>query len=183
MKAVILVGGEGKRMGGKIKSLLEKDGKTLLSYIVNNLNKYLIHDIYLVVNDKKEFDKLGYKTVKNFIELKQVVKDDFLLLMGDTIADINFNDLINFHNKNPGFMTVVTQDYQIPYGVIENRKWVEKPIKEIVIGIFICKPENLTDDFSLFVKSIKEFKTYKFEGSFTHLTYPEDYEKWKKSKS
>ena len=102
--------------------------------------------------------------------------------MGDTITDINFKDLISFHNKNPKFMTVATQDYQIPYGVIENGKWIEKPTKEIAIGIFVCKPENLTDDFSVFIKSIKDFITYKFEGSFTHLTYPEDYEKWKKSK-
>lgn len=182
MKAVILVGGEGKRMGGIVKPLLNKNGNTVLKYIIDGLNKYGIDEVILITNGKNEFDNLGYKTVENFSELKKFVKDDFLLLVGDTITDIDFNDLIDFHNKNPEVMTIVTQDYQIPYGIIENRKWIEKPVKEIAIGIFICKPENLNNDFSVFTNSIKKFKTYKFDGKFTHLTYPEDYEKWKKSK-
>ena len=182
MKAVILVGGEGKRMGGVIKALLKKEGKTVLEYIINSLNKYEINEIILIANGKKEFDKFGYKTVNNFTELKKIIKEDFLLLVGDTITDINFNELIEFHNKDHKHMTVVTQDYQIPYGVIENEKWFEKPIKEIAIGIFVCKPDNLTDDFSIFINSIKEFKTYKFNGNFIHLTKLEDYEKWKKLK-
>jgi len=182
MKAVILVGGDGKRMNGKIKPLLEKRGKTVLSHIIDNLDKYNINDIYLVINDKKEFEQIKYKTVKNFTELKKIVKEYFLLLMGDTIAEINFDDLIDFHNKNPEVMTVVTHDYQIPYGVIENGKWIEKPINEIAIGIFVCGPKDLTDDFSTFTASIKKFRTYKFNGNFIHLTKLEDYEKWKKSK-
>lgn len=182
MKAVILVGGEGKRMGGEIKPLLKKGKKTVLSYIIDRLNKYNITDICLVVNGKEEFENLGYKTVKNFTELKKIVKEDFLLLMGDTIVDINFNDLINFHNKNPNYITVVTQDYEIPYGVIENKKWIEKPLKEIAIGIFVCKPENLTNEVDTFTSSIKNFKTYKFDGKFIHLTEQGDYKKWKKSK-
>ena len=181
MKAVILVGGEGERMGKVIKPLLEKNGKTVLQYIIDGLNQYRIYDVILVTNGKKEFDELSYKKVNDFTELKQIVKEDFLLLMGDTIADINFNDLINFHNKNSNNITVVTQDYEIPYGIIENEKWIEKPIKEIAIGIFVCKPEDLTYDFSMFTISIKNFKTYKFNGKFIHLTKPEYYEKWKKS--
>ncbi|MEK6834822.1 MAG: NTP transferase domain-containing protein [Nanoarchaeota archaeon] len=180
MKAAVLVGGEGKRMGGIIKSLLDKNGKTVLQYIIDGLNKYGINDIILITNGKNEFDKFGYKTVQSFAELKKFVKDDFLLLVGDTIVNIDFNDLINFHNKNPKVMTIVTQDYQIPYGIIENGKWIEKPIKEIAIGIFICKPESLNNDFSVFTDSIKKFKTYKFNGNFVHLTKQEDYEKWKK---
>ena len=150
MMAVILVGGEGNRMGKRVKPLLKKKGKTVLSYIIDNLNKYSINDICLVVNDKKQFKKLGYKTVKDFTELKQVVKEDFLLLVGDTIANLNFHDLINFHNKNPESMTVVMGDYQVPYGMIRNNKWVEKPTVEIAIGIFIYKPEHIMEDYSTF---------------------------------
>ena len=182
MKAVILVGGEGKRMGGIIKPLLKKNNRTVLQYIIDSLNNYGINDIILITNEKKEFDRLGYETVKDFTGLKQIIKEDFLLLTGDTIANINFNDLINFHNKNPNSTTVVTQDYEIPYGVIENGKWIEKPVKEIAIGIFICKLGDLIDDFSTFTSSIKNFRTYKFNGNFIHLTTKEDYEKWEKSK-
>src|SRR3989344_610833 len=181
MKAVIMVGGDGTRMNGKIKPLLKKNGKTLLSYVIDNLEKYNINEIYLIINDKKYFKKLGYKTIKDLKELKNVFKEDFILLVGDSIININFEDLINFHKTNPKLTTVVTHDYQIPYGSITNEGWVEKPKHEVAIGVFILKPENLKNS-SYLPDFIGDFKTFKFNGDFMHLTYSEDYIKWKNSK-
>ncbi len=181
MKAAIMVGGNGTRMGNKIKPLLKKNGKTVLSYVLDNLKKYSINDIYLIINDKEQFKKLGYKTITSLKELKNNFNEDFLLLVGDSIINLDFNKLIHYHNINKNFTTVVTSDYEIPYGAIRNNVWVEKPKQEVAIGIFVMKPKNLKDSDYL-PDLIGKFKTFKFEGSFIHLTYLEDYEKWKKSK-
>ncbi len=181
MKAVIMVGGDGTRVGKKIKPLLKKNGKTLLSYIIENLRKYNVDDIYLVINNKKRFKKLGYRTITGLKELKNIFNEDFLLLVGDSIIDLDFEKFINFHNTDPELTTVLTYDYEIPYGVIKDNIWIEKLKQEVAIGIFIMKPKNLKDSDYL-PDLIGEFKTFKFEGKFTHLTYPEDYKKWKKSK-
>jgi len=179
MKVVILVGGDGKRMGNKIKPLLKKKGKTVLSYIIDNLKKYDLNDIYLIINNKKQFKKLEYKTVRDFKELRSVIKEDFLLLVGDSIINIDFKKLINFHNTNPAFATVVTSNYEIPYGTIDNGTFTEKPKQEVAIGIYILKPENLKDYFYV-PDMIGNFKTFKFEGEFVHITTFGDYQQWKK---
>lgn len=168
-------------MDGKIKPLLKKNGKTVLSYIIDNLSKYNIDDIYLIINDKKQFKKLGYKTIASLRELKNTFNEDFLLLVGDSIINLDFEKFINFHKTNPELTTVLTYDYEIPYGAIKNNTWIEKPKQEVAIGIFIMKPKNLKDSDYL-PDLIGKFKTSKFEGKFTHLTYPKDYIKWKKSK-
>ena len=182
MKAVIMVGGDGTRMGYKIKPLLEKNGKTVLSYIVDNLKKYNINEIYLIINDKKQFERLGYSTISSLNELKNIFDEDFLLLVGDSIIDLDFEKFIKFHKTNPDLTTILTYDYEIPYGAIKDKTWIEKPKQEVAIGIFVIIPRNLK--YSDYLPDlIGEFKTFKFKGEFIHLTYPEDYEKWKKSES
>lgn len=181
MKAVIMVGGDGVRMGNKIKPLLEKNGKTVLSYIIDNLKKYNINEIYLIINDKEQFKKLGYKTIVSLKYLKDTFDEDFLLLVGDSILNLNFEEFIKFHKTKPELTTVLTYDYEIPYGAIKNKRWVEKPKEEVAIGIFVMVPKNLK--YSDYLPDlIGEFKTFKFVGKFTHLTYLEDYEKWKSLK-
>lgn len=180
MKAVIMVGGNGKRMGNQIKPLLEKNGKTVLSYIIENLKKYNLNEIYLIINNKNIFEELGYKTIPSLKELKDEFNEDFLLLVGDSIIDLDFDKFISFHKTNPELTTVLTYDYEIPYGAIKDKTWIEKPKQEVAIGIFVMTQNNLKHSDYL-QDSIGEFKTFKFEGKFTHLTYPEDYEKWKKS--
>ncbi len=176
MEAVILCGGQGKRMGLKTpKPLLEKNGKTVLEHIVGMLNKNGIDDITLKVDDRKEFDNLGYKTIKHLKDYKP--KGDYVLSTGDTMVDFDLKKMYNFHMKNASRVTVLTHDLEIPYGVISFGNWIEKPKTEIAVGMFIVNGivGNSIHDL------VKDgFSTYKTNTEFTHLTTQEDYEKWMK---
>ena len=186
MKTVICVGGDGKRMGGILKPLLFKDGKTILEHIIDNLLNQGIDkdDIIFLINDKKIFTKLGFHTSDNFKGIKKFLEDDedFLLLVGDSIINFNINDMYRFHKLNSKIPTVLLKDYKIEYGVIEDNKWIEKPIKQIVVGAFIFNRKHIINEFNIPKMVGKKFNQYKTKNNFIHLTRMEDYKKWQEER-
>ena len=68
----------------------------------------------------------------------------------DLLTNIDFKDVINFHNKTKSDLTICAKsfNYSLPYGEIQfkNKKFfklVEKPIKPHLInsGIYVVKPK------------------------------------------
>ena len=81
---------------------------------------------------------------------KNSIKDDILIINGDVIANIDFDELLRFHRTNRNDFTVCVKNYfyKIPYGLIENKnnlKIKEKPtIKNLInSGIYVCSPKVL----------------------------------------
>ncbi len=85
-------------------------------------------------------------------QAKNIVGDEkFLLTYGDGVSDVNFNELVDFHNGHNGIITMTTVQPQSRYGTIEFGKddeqvksFQEKPKGErgwINGGFFVCDPE------------------------------------------
>ena len=120
---VILAGGKGTRIKQYLKGLSKPmarfNDKYFLEYILQNFSKYNFRKIYILTGYRSNniFKKFNKKTY-NFIEieclkekkllgtggalykLKQKKVEDFILLNGDTIFDINLNNLIKSKKKN-----------------------------------------------------------------------------------
>jgi molybdopterin-guanine dinucleotide biosynthesis protein A len=56
--AIILAGGKGKRMGYREKSLMDIDGKPLITYVIKSLEN-IVDDIIISVRDKAQGKLLG----------------------------------------------------------------------------------------------------------------------------
>ena len=171
MKAIILCGGKGTRMRPLTltipKPLLEIDGKTILEYVFENLRRNEIEEAILTVGYLKEKiieyfkDKdMGLKvdyleeekeqnTAGSIIPLKEKMSEDFIVMMGDQITNINLKKLVEFHKKHAGIATIVLKKkkYPLEYGIvdIENGKVIgfkEKPIleKHVNTAIYVFSP-------------------------------------------
>lgn len=138
MKAVIMAGGKGTRIAS-INSDIPKPmipilGKPILQYEIEALARENITDIILVIGhlgnfifdyfkDGKEFgvnltyvkEEFPLGTAGALFLLKDTLKDDFLLLNGDTIFDINFDKFIKAHKDHNGLATIITHPNSHPY--------------------------------------------------------------------
>lgn len=162
MKAVIMAGGRGTRIAS-INSLVPKPmieicGKPILEYQLNCLKSQGVNDITLVIGylgDKiKEYfaDGQAFGVKIKYIEeqsplgtagalfyLKQEIKDDFLLLCGDIIFDIDISRFMAEHKEKGGIATLFTHPNSHPYdsGIIiadKNGKvedWLHKEDKRL----------------------------------------------------
>lgn len=116
---VILVGGRGKRIFKYTKTLpkplIKINDRYFLEYIINHYSKYCFENIYLLAGYKgnlikKTFHNKFYNSIKIkcLIEkkklgtggaislLKNKIKNDFIVMNGDSFADV---DLSNFFKK------------------------------------------------------------------------------------
>ena len=127
---VILVGGKGTRikkyLRGLPKPMLKFNDKFFLQYIINFVSKYNLNKIYLLTGYKSDiiYRKFHNKTF-NFVKIECIKEkkemgtagalyslkkkiNDFILLNGDTLFDIDYNKLIKSLDKNRyGTMSLV----------------------------------------------------------------------------
>jgi D,D-heptose 1,7-bisphosphate phosphatase len=138
VKAVILAGGKGTRMGDLTKEIpkpmLSVGGLPILRHQINLLKKYNITDILVTVNYLKDniIDYLGngnnlgvninyYEesqplgTVGGIKELETLLTDDFLVLYGDVMMNMHLKRLIDFHYNKGGKCTLVLHPNDHPY--------------------------------------------------------------------
>ena len=120
---VILAGGKGTRikkyLNDNPKPMVKFNNIFFLRYIINNLIKYPFNRIFILTRFKnkiifKKFHNKFYNFIKikcikenNYMgtggalyKLKKEKVNDFILVNGDTIFDIDINDLIKLRNKN-----------------------------------------------------------------------------------
>jgi dTDP-glucose pyrophosphorylase len=174
-KIVLMVGGLGTRLRPlteKIpKPLLKVGGKPILEIIVESFAKYGFKNFIFSVNYKSEMieeyfgdgSKIGVNiqyvkenkkmgTAGSLSLLKDEFIDDFFIMNGDLLTDINFEHLMNFHKNgnSEATMCVREYDFEVPYGVVnvENDNIVsiiEKPSYEFFVnaGIYVLNPAVL----------------------------------------
>lgn len=137
MKVVIMAGGKGTRISS-IKSdipkpMIEVCGKPILEWQIENLKRYGLTDITLVIGHLghviKDYFKEGSKfgvNIQYFVEdiplgtagalfKMPYLNEDFILMCGDVILDLDFARFIAFHKQHGAWASLVTHPNNHPY--------------------------------------------------------------------
>ena len=157
MKAVILAGGEGRRLLPYTtvlpKPLMPIGNMPILEIIVRQLREYGFSEIIISVGHLANLiqaffgdgDNWGIKitySIENFplgtagpLKLIKDLEGTFLLMNGDILTTLNYTNFVDFHKKHDALLTVAAfeRDSQINFGVIESKEakivnYVEKPV-------------------------------------------------------
>ena len=169
----ILAGGKGKRLWPLTKYLpkpmLKIGKKPILENLIKDAKSFGFNNFILSVNYKKnkiiDYFKSGKKLntkIKYIVEkkalgtagslslLKSKINLPIIVTNGDIYSNINFSELLDFHNKNRAFATVVVKQIEKTnsFGVVKAkgitfRNFVEKPTEKINIntGIYVFDPK------------------------------------------
>jgi NDP-sugar pyrophosphorylase family protein len=216
---VILAGGLGKRLYPHTidipKPLLKVDGRPILDIILSQLAKADFNRIILALNHQADqlraFCQDGAKWSLN-IEYSQEIKplgtigpikeisslpEDFLILNGDTLTDLDFRQFFDLHVRKRNLFTVASlQEEDISeYGILEVEKgrlisFKEKPIlqKYINMGIYMANRKILEeipkdtfygfDDLVLKLLSLKKaVSVFTHRGTWIDIGSLKNYEK------
>lgn len=137
MKTVIMAGGKGTRIASVAnnvpKPMIKICGKPILEYQIENLKACGLTDIILVIghlgNVIKDYFETGEKwgvRIDYFVEETPLgtagalfkipqLTEDFLLLCGDIIIDVDFNRFIDFHKSHKAWASLVAHPNGHPY--------------------------------------------------------------------
>ncbi len=172
---LIMAGGFGKRMMPLTenipKPMLRVGGKPILEHIILNakaqgFRKFIISLYYLsdVIIDYfgdgsnldisiqyiHESEPLGTAGALSLIE--PLPSQPFIVTNGDIITDINYANLLHFHESNQSEATMAIKKYELqnPYGVVNTKgleiiSFEEKPIQISYVnaGIYALNPSSL----------------------------------------
>lgn len=137
MKVVIMAGGKGTRIAS-VKSdvpkpMIEICGKPILEYQIDNLRRCGLTDITLVVGYLghviQEYFGDGSRfgvSITYFVEKQPLgtagalfhmpeLTDDFLLLCGDVILDVDFNRFTRFHQEHQAWASLMAHPNGHPF--------------------------------------------------------------------
>ena len=136
MKVIIMAGGKGTRIAS-VKSdvpkpMIEICGKPILLWQIESLKEQGLTDITLVIGYLghiiKDFFGDGSKfgvNISYFVEdsplgtagalFKMNIEEDFLLLCGDVILDVDYHRFIEFHRANKAWASLMAHPNGHPY--------------------------------------------------------------------
>jgi len=178
MKAIILVGGKGARLKPFTEALpkvmLPIGTKPFLEIQIRHLKQYGFDEVILAISylkgniihyfgDGKGLGiKISYSEEKTPLGTAGAIKkaghdlkETFVVLVGDGLADIDFHALVAFHKKARavGTMVVYDQALKMPYGLVnldvDNDNTIlgleEKPNVRFTVntGITVLEPGSL----------------------------------------
>ena len=164
-EAIILCGGKGERLrpitNYTPKPLVKLDDHPILHYVIEHLVKFNIKNINIASGFKsnvinKYFSKTNYDAsikihdsgdvdiIKRIQDILAVVKNDVIVLYGDTISNVDINELIFHHKKSSKGITMTVWPLKVVYGLVQIgedgtvESFAEKPTlnKWINIGYF-----------------------------------------------
>ena len=198
---VILAGGKGTRMREYPqtvpKPMVKIGGLPVLTHITNYFDKFgdfkyiicsgykeeVLFDYYENNPNKKiQVVPTGIETntggrirkIKKYLE-----SDNFIMTYGDGLADVNVEELINFHKKNKKTATITVHKPEFRFGVVnfdkndEVESFVEKPTLNHYVNIGYMVLNNnifkyLNDDIALETKPLVELANNKELSAFRH---------------
>lgn len=221
MKAVILAGGKGTRLRPYTvimpKPLVPVGDRAILEILIGRLKKYGATELTLCINHLAKLvmayfgdgSKWGVK-IKYSMEHKplstvapiKLIKDlpeNFLVMNGDLLTDLDFEKLYIYHLKNKALITVATykRAAKIDFGIIDIDKdknvavgFKEKPEYELNVsmGVYVVnrkvldfvpdnKPFGFDDLMFTLLNKKQTIKVYPYDGYWLDIGRPEDYEK------
>ena len=137
MKVVIMAGGKGTRISSIAsdipKPMICIGGKPVLEHQINNLKAYGLTDITLVIGHLghviKDYFGNGRKfgvNISYFAESYPLgtagalfkmpeLTNDFLLMCGDIMMDVNFRRFIQFHDEHQALASLMAHPIHHPY--------------------------------------------------------------------
>lgn len=172
---VIMAGGEGTRMKPFTnvlpKPLIPINDKPVIKHIMDKFIMQGISNFIFTINHKAEIIKAYFKELKSknkisFINektplgtagslkvLQNKINNSFFVINCDTIVNINYNDLYDFHLKNKNMITIIAsaKEHIIPYGICnlsatgQLKNIEEKPKFNFLAnaGIYVVHPSVL----------------------------------------
>jgi NDP-mannose synthase len=222
LKAIILAGGKGTRLRPFTvnfpKPLVPLGDTPVVEVLIQRLLRYGINDITLTLGHLAELIKAYFSqraSLSEQIKLHYVeeehptgtagslssvagLNDTFLVMNGDLLTNLDFDDLVDFHRSQNACLTIATysRKVKIDLGVLqfdENNQvtdYVEKPEKvyPVSMGIYVYEPEVLNyielgkylDFPELVLKLIKAGKkvsAYSADCLWLDIGRPDDYAK------
>ena len=137
MKGVIMAGGKGTRIaslwGDVPKPMIDICGKPILQWQIECLRSQGLTDITLVIGHLGDVIKDYFGNGSRFgVSINYFVEDsplgtagalfkmpnlteDFLIMCGDVILDVDFNRFIGFHKKNNAWASLISHPNGHPY--------------------------------------------------------------------
>ena len=137
MKAVIMAGGKGTRLkeisGDVPKPMVKINGKPILEYQIDSLRESGITDIVLIVGYLGDVVKEYFKDGSSFgVSIRYITEDvplgtagalyylkeeteDFFLVFGDLILDIDWMRFMSFHKAHGAYITLFGHPNAHPY--------------------------------------------------------------------
>jgi NDP-sugar pyrophosphorylase family protein len=220
MKAVILAGGRGSRLKPYAtvipKPLVPIADKAILEILLNRLKDSGTDEIFLCVNHLAEIIKAFFGDGSKFglkinysleekplstvapIKLIQGLPENFLVMNGDLLTDLNFKTLFDYHLTQKALLTIATykRKVKIDFGVLgldsKNQfaeEFIEKPIYDfnVCMGVYIMNkkvldfvPYNEPFGFDNLMYTLLEKKqavnVFPYDGYWLDIGRPEDYE-------
>ena len=221
MKAVILAGGKGTRLKPYTtvipKPLVPVGERAILEILITRLKKQGVDEIFICLNHFAEIimaffgdgNKFGLKINYSLeqeplgtvapIKLIPWLPDDFLVMNGDLLTDLNFQDLYDYHLHGNSLLTVSTfaRKIKIDFGVIDvDQKTLlatgfrEKPEFDfsVSMGVYAMNRKVLDfvpsgihfgfDDLMLTLLEKKQpARIYPYHGYWLDIGRPDDYDK------
>jgi NDP-sugar pyrophosphorylase family protein len=178
MKAVILAGGKGTRLLPYTivipKPMLPIAGIPIIEIISRQLSYYGFDDVSISLGHLSEMIKVylkgkeadpGLPTFSYHIEEKakgtagpikelEISEENFVVINGDILTNINLKNLYDFHCENDAALTIAVRNtsYQLPFGAVtinsknEVTNFEEKPKIELMdnIGAYVYAQRALT---------------------------------------
>jgi NDP-sugar pyrophosphorylase family protein len=218
-RAIILAGGKGTRLKpytiSMPKPLVPVGDLPILEIIIRQLSYYGFNAITITVNHMADLiiaffgdgSKWGVsidysledKPLSTMGPLKLIsnLPDDFLILNGDVLTDLNFSDFFEYHCTNENIFTISSyqREQKSEYGVLEvNNEYKlfgfkEKPTiwYDVSMGIYAANkqildmiPENTVYGFDHLMLNLIEQKNYasvkNHSGYWLDIGRPDDYE-------
>jgi NDP-sugar pyrophosphorylase family protein len=198
-EAIILCGGKGERLrpitNDIPKPLVKINENPILHYVIEHLKNYNITKIHIASGYKSNvirkhfldthydseiaiYDSGDVDIIKRVQDILLTVKNDVIILYGDTISDVNINKLVNSHRESAKEMSMTVWPLKISYGLVEIddndivSSFVEKPTldKWINIGYFYIKKSyrNTIYEFDSFVKFLCESANAESINAYKH---------------
>jgi dTDP-glucose pyrophosphorylase len=172
---VLMAGGLGTRLRPLTddcpKPLLKIGGKPVLETILENFMEYGFRRFYVSVNYHAEMVEEYFADGSRWGAEIQYIREDkrmgtagalsllpqkpekpILVMNGDLLTKVNFQQLLDFHLDHQAQATMCVREYkyQIPYGVVKMdrhllKSIVEKPVERFLVnaGIYVLEPNAL----------------------------------------
>ena len=218
-KAVVLAGGRGTRLAPYTsvlpKPLMPVGERAILELVVDQLESCGIKDITFCVGylahliqsvfDNRENGHVSIEYVHEHealgtaapLKLVDGLDSTFLVMNGDVLTELDYRDLIRYHQEHGNMLTIATRSraIKVDYGILHLdvmqrvRDFEEKPeiTTPVSMGIYVMEPEVLEHipenqyfDFPHLVETMLEaglpIGSYRYDGLWFDIGRQEDYE-------
>ncbi len=219
MRAIILAGGKGTRLLPYTtvipKPLMPVGERPILEVIIRQLKHNGFSQVTMAVGYLAELVEAYFRDGKKYgVEIDYSREDKplgtigalslidgldktFLVMNGDVLTNLDYDQLVTFHNENNAVATIATynKEVKIDLGVLEMdesfelKNYLEKPTLRyhVSMGIYVFEPEILEliepngyldfpDLVLSLIKAGKKVFAFPFDGYWLDIGRHEDYE-------